>query len=186
MAIRPVVLYPDPRLKVQIAPSAEGDDAVRAAALDLLDTLNACPPRTVGIAAPQIGVLARVAIVDTSRNPKCPGGHGLLALVNPEVTAWEGEQTFREGCLSLPDYTANVKRHARITVTARDLDGTKITLDADGFEAVVLQHEIDHLDGVLFLDRIANVKTDLFRRKGTHLVGTHPGSFLTDPPEAGR
>jgi peptide deformylase len=165
MPARPVVLYPDPRLKVVVAPAVEVDDAVRAAASDLLDTMDACPPRTVGIAAPQIGILSRVAIVDTFRNPKYPGGHGLLVLVNPQITAFEGEQFFREGCLSLPDYTANIKRHAFITVSALNLDGEQISLDAEGFEAVVLQHEIDHLDGILFLDRVANVKTDLFRRK---------------------
>ena len=165
MPVRPVVLYPDPRLKAACEPRREVNDAVRAATQDLLDTMAACPPRTVGIAAPQIGILSRVAIVDTSRNPKYPGGHGLLALVNPQVTAFEGEQFFREGCLSLPDYTANIKRHARITVAALNLDGEPITLEAEGFEAVVLQHEIDHLDGVLFLDRVANLKTDLFRRK---------------------
>ena len=166
MAVRPVVLYPDPRLKVVCERVSEIDDAVRAAASDLLETMDACPPRTVGIAAPQIGILSRIAIVDTSRNPKHPGGHGLLVLVNPQITAYDGEQFFREGCLSLPDYTANIKRHAAITVEALGLDGESITLDAEGFEAVVLQHEIDHLDGVLFLDRVANVKTDLFRRKG--------------------
>jgi peptide deformylase len=166
MPARPVVLYPDPRLKVVVAPAVEVDDAVRAAASDLLDTMETCPPRTVGIAAPQIGILSRVAIVDTFRNPKYPGGHGLLVLVNPQITAFEGEQFFREGCLSLPDYTANIKRHAFITVSALNLDGEQISLDAEGFEAVVLQHEIDHLDGILFLDRVANVKTDLFRRKG--------------------
>ncbi len=165
MAVRPVVLYPDPRLKVQIAPSLEVDEGIRAAAQDLLDTMDACPPRTVGIAAPQIGVLSRIAVVDTSRNPKHHGGHGLLVLVNPEITAYDGEQFFREGCLSLPDYTANIKRRQSITVRALSLEGEAITLDAEGFEAVVLQHEIDHLDGVLFLDRVANVKTDLFRRK---------------------
>ena len=165
MAVRPVVLYPDPRLKVEIAPTLEVDDAVRAAAQDLLDTMDACPPRTVGIAAPQIGVMARIAIVDTSRNPKHPGGHGLLVLVNPQVVAYDGGQFFREGCLSLPDYTANIKRRQAITVKALNLGGEEVTLDAEGFEAVVLQHEIDHLDGVLFLDRVANVKTDLFRRK---------------------
>ncbi len=166
MPVRPVVLYPDPRLKVIVAPAIDIDDALRSAAQDLLDTMDACPPRTVGIAAPQIGVLERIAIVDTSRNPKYPGGQGLLVLVNPEVTEYDGEQFFREGCLSLPDYTANIKRHARITVSALNLAGNQISLDAEGFEAVVLQHEIDHLDGVLFLDRVANVKTDLFRRKG--------------------
>ena len=166
MPVRPIVFYPDPRLKMVCAPVADVSEDVRAAAQDLLDTMDGGPPRTVGIAAPQIGVLSRIAIVDTSRNPKHPGGHGLLILVNPQVVAHEGEQFFREGCLSLPDYTANIRRFQRVTVEALGLDGALVRVEAEGFEAVVLQHEIDHLNGVLFLDRVANAKTDLFRRKG--------------------
>ena len=165
MPARPLVFYPDPRLQTYCAAIDAQDDTIRAQAQDLLDTMDAAPPRTVGIAAPQIGILSRLAIVDTSRNPKHPGGHGLLILVNPQIVAAEGEQIFREGCLSLPDYTANIRRFQNITVTALNLDGEQISFDADSFEAVVLQHEIDHLDGLLFLDRVANVKTDLFRRK---------------------
>jgi peptide deformylase len=165
MAVRPVVLYPDPRLKTVCLPTIEIDDALRAAAQDLLDTMEAGPPRTVGIAAPQIGILSRLAIVDTSRNPKYPAGHGLLVLVNPQIVAHESEQFFREGCLSIPEYTANIRRYQQITVEALSLEGDTLTVDAEGFEAVVLQHEIDHLDGILFLDRVANVKSDLFRRK---------------------
>jgi len=165
MPARSLVLYPDSRLKTPCATIDDIGDSVRAWTRDLLDTMDAAPPRTVGIAAPQVGLLCRLAIVDTSRNPKHPGGHGLLLLVNPEIVAAEGEQIFREGCLSLPDYTANIRRSQTITVTALNLDGEQISLDAEGFEAVVLQHEIDHLDGLLFLDRVANVKTDLFRRK---------------------
>ena len=165
MPVRPVILYPDARLKTPCAAVETVDARVRALAQDLLDTMDAGPPRTVGIAAPQVGLMERIAIVDTSRNPKYPAGHGLLVLVNPRTVAHEGEQFFREGCLSLPDYTANIRRHQSITVEALDLQGDAVRLDAEGFEAVVLQHEIDHLDGVLFLDRVANVKTDLFRRK---------------------
>jgi peptide deformylase len=165
MAARPLVFYPDPRLKTACDAVANITDDIRAAAQDLLDTMDAGPPRTVGIAAPQIGVLSRLAVVDTSRNPKHPGGHGLLVLVNPRITAHEGEQFFREGCLSLPDYTANIRRFQNVTVEALGLDGEPVLVDAEGFESVVLQHEIDHLDGLLFLDRVANMKTDLFRRK---------------------
>ena len=165
MPARPVVLYPDPRLQAPCAAVTDLAEA-RAAVQDLLDTMDAGPPRTVGIAAPQIGVMARIAVVDTSRNPKHPGGHGPLVLVNPVLVACEGEQFFREGCLSLPDYTANIRRHQFITVEAIDLDGQPLRITAEGFEAVVLQHEMDHLDGILFLDRVANAKTDLFRRKG--------------------
>ncbi len=166
MPARPIVYYPDPRLKTVCPDAPDITDDLRAAAQDLLDTMDAGPPRTVGIAAPQIGVLSRLTIVDTSRNPKHSSGHGLLVLVNPRVVAHDGEQFFREGCLSLPDYTANIRRFQSVTVEALNLDGGLISVEAEGFEAVVLQHEIDHLDGVLFLDRVANMKTDLFRRKG--------------------
>ena len=166
MAIRAVILYPDPRLKTACPPVAEIDDVTRAVVQDLRDTMDAGPPRTVGIAAPQIGAMTRVVLVDTSRNPKHPSGHGPLALVNPRIVASEGDQFFREGCLSIPDYTANIRRHRAITVEALTVDGAAITVDAQDFEAVVLQHEIDHLDGLLFLDRVSNVKTDLFQRKG--------------------
>lgn len=165
MAVRPVILYPDARLKTTCAPVAVVDERVRALAQDLLDTMDAGPPRTVGIAASQVGIMERIAIVDTSRNPKYPDAHGLLILLNPCITAHSGEQFFREGCLSLPDYTANIRRWQNITVEALDLEGAPVRLDAEGFEAVVLQHEIDHLDGILFLDRVTNVKTDLFQRK---------------------
>ncbi len=165
MPARAVILYPDARLKTPCALVETVDERVRALAQDLLDTMDAGPPRTVGIAAPQVGIMERLAIVDTSRNPKYPAAHGLLILVNPQIVAHDGEQFFREGCLSLPDYTANIRRRQRITVEALDLEGRPVAIDAEGFEAVVLQHEIDHLDGILFLDRVANVKTDLFRRK---------------------
>ncbi len=166
MPARPVVLYPDPRLQAACDQILAVDKAARAWVQDLLDTMDAGPPRTVGIAAPQIGVLTRLAVVDTSRNPKHPPGHGLLTLINPILIAHDGEQFGREGCLSLPDYTANVRRHQRVTVEALGLDGSPFTVDAEGFEAVVIQHEMDHLDGILFLDRVADRGRDLFRRRG--------------------
>jgi len=107
----------------------------------------------------------RIAIVDTSRNPKYPPAHGLLVMVNPVVRERSGEQVFREGCLSLPDYTANIRRAERVVVEALNRDLQPFTIESIGFEAIVIQHEIDHLDGILFLDRIVDVKTDLFRRK---------------------
>jgi peptide deformylase len=134
-------------------------------ARDLLDTMDAGPPRTVGIAAPQIGEMVRIALVDTSRNPKYPPGHGPLTLIDPAIVASEGVQLFREGCLSIPEFTANITRAMRVTVQAVGLDGAEIEVTAEGFESVVLQHEIDHLDGMLFLDRVKNIHADLFRRK---------------------
>ena len=166
MPARPILFYPDRRLKTPCESLPEVDATAVALVQDLIDTMDAGPPRTVGIAAPQIGALVRVAIVDASRNPKFDPGNGLMTLINPVIVAHEGEQNFREGCLSIPDYTANIRRWAKITVEALDVTGTALTIDSEGFEAVILQHEIDHLDGILFLDRVANVKTDLFARKG--------------------
>ena len=149
MPVRPIILYPDPRLKTPCQVLQDLGEAQRIAA-DLIDTMDAGPPRTVGIAAPQIGEMARVAVVHSERNPKYPGGHGLLVLVNPVIIQSSGAQTFREGCLSLPDYTANIRRYETVTVQATDLEGRLVEIAAEGFEAVVLQHEIDHLDGILF------------------------------------
>lgn len=164
MSVRDIVYYPDARLKAVCEPAAD-PAVIRRTLTDLTETMDACPPRTVGIAAPQIGELVRVVFVDTSRNPKFPAGHGALALVNPRIVVKEGSQVFREGCLSLPDYTANIHRFERVVVEAVDGDMNPIEVDAAGFEAVVLQHEIDHLDGILFLDRVVDAKTDLFMRK---------------------
>ncbi len=163
MAVRPVVLYPDERLKTVCAPIEPGEEAV-AIARDLLDTMNTVPG--VGIAAPQIGVLRRVILVDASRNPRHPPGQGLVLLVNPVIVRSEGDQTFKEGCLSIPQYLARIHRAQSITVEAWTPEGEAVRFDAEGFEAVVLQHEIDHLDGILFLDRIRDLRRDLYERKG--------------------
>jgi len=164
MAVLPVLLYPDRRLKT-VCPAVEDFDSIASVVQDLIDTMDAGPPRTVGIAAPQIGAMVRVAIVHSDRNPKYPGGNGFLTLINPVIVEQEGEQVFREGCLSLPDYTANIRRSAKITVSYYDPSGEPQSVMSEGFESVVLQHEIDHLDGLLFLDRVVDVKTDLFRRR---------------------
>ena len=157
MAARPVLLYPDPILK-QVAPPVEAADLDRVAEL-LIDTA-ATYERCVGIAAPQIGELVRVAIVDVSEHPKAVTSNGLIVLANPRVIASEGSEVAREGCLSLPDVTANVRRATRIEV--KHLGGT---LECEGFEARAVLHEIDHLDGILFLDRVESLVDDVFRRK---------------------
>jgi peptide deformylase len=158
----PVLLYPHPALKSVCAPVAAVDEAARAVAAELVATLEASPG--VGVAAPQIGELSRIIVVDAGRNPG-HSGQGRFVLFNPEIVARSGEQLFREGCLSLPEYTANIRRAHSIRVRALNLAGKRVEFDAEGFEAVVFQHEIDHLDGVLFLDRVVDLKTDLFRRK---------------------
>ena len=165
MAIREVVLVPDARLKQVCAPVEKFDDKLRAQIQDLEDTrLNNAG--CVGIAAPQIGIMMRIAIVDTSGHKKFGAqSSGHLTLVNPRLAQRDGERMGREGCLSLPDFTANVQRAMNVTVEFQDENGAWQSVESRDFESVVLQHEIDHLDGVLFLDRVANLQTDVFARK---------------------
>ena len=131
---------------------------------DLLDTLHASPG--VALAAPQIGYRVQLIVVDVSRKRGEPG-HGLVVLLNPHLLHQEGQRIVREGCLSLPDYTGNVLRYEQTILEGVTPEGRLLTLVASGFEALAFQHELDHLNGVLFLDRIESLKTDLFRRKGS-------------------
>jgi peptide deformylase len=155
--IRDVLLHPH-ALLTQVAAPVGPEGAARVIE-DLLDTMRAFG-HCVGIAAPQIGEPVRVAVVDVSNHPKATTSHGELVLVNPVIVAAEGAEVGREGCLSIPELTGNVRRATEITVEA---DGLR--LDASGFEARALQHEIDHLDGLLFLDRVESLEADVFRRK---------------------
>ncbi|MGA7104053.1 MAG: peptide deformylase [Candidatus Deferrimicrobiaceae bacterium] len=166
MAILPILQFPDSRLK-ETSPPVTGVTAdVSVFIDDLLETMRASPG-CVGIAAPQVGMASRIIVVDVSAHRR--GGeeenHGLLVLVNPGILAMGGKQLVREGCMSVPDYTANVQRAQWVLVDALDREGKQTILEAIGFEAVAIQHEVDHLDGYLFLDRVSSIKTDLFRRK---------------------
>jgi peptide deformylase len=160
---REVLVHPDPRLK-QVARRVEPGDLARRVASDLVDTMRA-GPRCVGVAAPQIGELVRIVAVDCSTHAKATTHHGLLLLVNPVIAAADGSEIGREGCLSIPEITANVRRATAVVVEATDPTGAPLRIEAEGFEARALQHEIDHLDGVLILDRVASLATDVFRRK---------------------
>ena len=162
MAERPIVRYPDPLLKQRCAEVLPGPELDRIAA-DLVETMRG-QPRCVGLAAPQIGEAVRLVAVDVGDHPKADSRHGLLVLANPEIVRAEGDDLGREGCLSIPDLTANVRRAILVVVEAVTPAGEPVALEANGFEARVLQHELDHLEGILFLDRIAS-KQDLFRRK---------------------
>ncbi len=165
MAVQKILLYPHPVLKTMARPVAAIDDEIRQLVTDLIDTMRE-GPGSVGVAAPQIGVSLRVCVVDVS-NSKLgrENNHGLMVLVNPEIVAREGGAVMREGCMSVPDYTGEVERATSITLRFLDAEGAQQEVEASGFEAVALQHELDHLDGVLFLDRIVSLKTGLFRRK---------------------
>lgn len=165
MAVREVLLVPDPRLKAVCVPVKEFDRDLHEVISDLEDT-RAAAPGCVGIAASQIGVLQRIAIVDTSAHKKHGAeSQGHLVLINPVVLRSEGDRIGREGCLSLPDFTANVRRATWLELEYFGSNGEHQTLTASDFEAVVIQHELDHLDGILFLDRVSNLATDLFPRK---------------------
>ena len=166
MAAKEVLVYPDPRLKEVCSPVADFDQSVTDLLRDLVDTMVAAG-HSVGIAAPQIGDLRRVAVVDVSGSKlgKKQDNHGLLQMVNPEIIRRNGEQLMREGCMSVPDYTGNVTRAEEIVVRFLDENRQQQVIRAEGFEAVAIQHELDHLDGLLFLDRVSSLKTDIFRRK---------------------
>jgi peptide deformylase len=165
VAVREVLRYPHPALKRvarELGPE-DSDEAERVAA-DLVDTLRA-HPGCVGLAAPQLEELVRIVVVDVTDHPKATSCAGLLVLVNPWVARSSGGEVAREGCLSIPDFTANVRRATEVTVEATEPGGEPRAVDADGFEARCLLHEIDHLDGLLFLDRVDSLRTDVFRRK---------------------
>ncbi len=165
MPSQPILRYPHPVLKKLCNRVEKIDDAIVSLANDLLDTMRS-GPGSVGVAAPQIGVTLRVCVVDVSgsRHGK-DNNHGQLCMINPEIIARDGTAIMREGCMSVPDYTGDVERATVITVRYSDLDGAEHEINVSGFEAVAIQHEMDHLDGILFLDRIVSIKTGLFRRK---------------------
>ena len=119
----------------------------------------------VGLAAPQIDELVRIVAVDVTDHPRATTCSGLVVLADPGIVAAEGSEVGREGCLSIPDLTANVRRATMIKVQGRTPEGDTRQVEAEGFEARCLLHEIDHLDGILFLDRVDSLKDDVFRRK---------------------
>ncbi len=163
MAKLEILTYPDERLK-QVSESVEVfDQALRDFIADLEETMRA-GPGGVGIAAPQVGCFQRIAIVDVSSKPKIEH-HGRLVLINPEIVEYADFVKGREGCMSVPDYTGNVMRPDRITLEYFDEHGAQHTLQTSGFEARAIQHEMDHLEGLLFLDRLVSRRNDLFRRK---------------------
>jgi len=157
-----VLTIPDPRLKEISAPVEEFNAELRLFIAELEETMRASPGG-VGIAASQVGSLQRIVIVDVSSKPDITH-HGRLVLVNPEILAWEGMAKGREGCLSVPDYTGNVIRAKKIGLSAFDEYGKPVSYECEGYEARAIQHEVDHLDGILFLDRLVSRRTDLYKR----------------------
>ena len=165
MPVQPILRYPHPLLKKLCKEVSVVDHQIHTLVEDLLDTMRE-GPGSVGVAAPQIGVTLRVCVVNVSGNRHGKeNNHGLLVMINPQIISSTGVAVMREGCMSVPDYTGDVERATEITVRFTEPDQTVREFTATGFEAVAIQHEMDHLDGVLFLDRIISVRTGLFRRK---------------------
>ncbi len=163
MTVLKIYEFPAPILKQISKTVTSFDTSLESFVQDGIETLqshNYC----VGLAAPQTGVLKRIVFIDVSRARKPHPNNGLLALINPIILEASNHKIVREGCLSIPDFTANVKRAMNITVTYQNIQGDTKILTTKDFEAHAIQHEMDHLDGVLFLDKITNPASDLFRR----------------------
>jgi peptide deformylase len=161
MAIRPIITAPDPRLKAKSKPVKAVDDEVRQLMDDMLETMYAAPG--IGLAAPQVGVHQRVIVLDIARQDEEPQP---IKLVNPEIIWLSDEDaSFEEGCLSVPEHYAEVVRPAAVTLRYLDYQNEIREMTAEGLLATCIQHEIDHLDGILFLDRISALKRNMILRK---------------------
>lgn len=160
MAVLPIRTYPDPMLKRPCRQVREVTPELRQLAADMTETMYQAPG--VGLAAPQVGHDLRLVVIDCS-----PGQEGCdpLALINPRIVRAEGAMVFEEGCLSVPEFTCEVNRYERVVVEATDLEGRPVTLEGEGLLAVCLQHELDHLEGRLFLDRISPLKRALYKKR---------------------
>jgi peptide deformylase len=161
MALREVLQFPDRRLRQMSKPIEDVSEAIRELASDMLEVMYDEPG--IGLAAPQVGEAVRLVVMDTKWTEE-DAERSPLVLVNPEILEREGKVVC-EGCLSVPDFQADVERAARVKVRAFDLDGHETIHDAEELEAVCFQHEIDHLDGKLFIDRISRLKRELYVQK---------------------
>jgi len=158
-----VLVYPHPLLKTPTPPAELGDPELARLFDDLVDTMRH-HPGCVGLAAPQIGRLRRALVVDVSLSPRARDHHGLIRVVNPVLSETSQWKIGREGCLSFPDLLANVKRAQKARLQGTSPEGQPLDFPCVGFESVALQHEVDHLDGIVFLDRIRSSR-DLFERR---------------------
>lgn len=175
MALLEVFKYPDPRLSKVARPVKDINEATVQLVNDMLETMYAAPG--VGLAATQVGALQRIIVLDLDHeNPRI----NVYKLINPVITRTEGEVLWEEGCLSVADFTAEVRRAAQVQVVALDENEKEMKIEAEGFLAVALQHEIDHLDGKLFIDRISRLKRDLYTRRRKKMLRT--GATPSEPP----
>ncbi|MDX1592719.1 MAG: peptide deformylase [Gammaproteobacteria bacterium] len=158
MALLNVLHFPDPRLRTRAEPVERVDDTVRRLVDDMFETMYSAPG--IGLAATQVDVHRRVIVIDVSESREAP-----VCLINPVITAREGEEEMEEGCLSVPGIYERVTRAERITVEALDRDGATFAMDAEGLLAVCIQHEMDHLEGKLFIDYLSELKRSRIRKR---------------------
>ena len=163
MALREIRTYPDPVLRNKTSRVDRIDSTLNRLIEDMVETMHAAPG--VGLAANQVGVPLQLAVIDLSSRENEEDRHPLLVIINPEMLAMEGSVIEEEGCLSIPDYAEKVKRAARVKVRAQDRTGKQFELEAEGLMAKALQHEIDHLNGLLFVDKLSPLKKRLFKRR---------------------
>jgi len=163
MALREIRTYPDPVLRNKTTRVERIDSTLDRLIEDMVETMRAAPG--VGLAANQVGVPLQLAVIDLSSREDEEQRHPLLIIINPEILSLEGSVIEEEGCLSIPDYAEKVKRAARVKVRAQDRMGRQFELEAEGLMAKALQHEIDHLNGLLFVDRLSSLKKSLFKRR---------------------
>lgn len=163
MALREIRTYPDPVLRNKTSPVDRIDSTLDRLIEDMVETMHAAPG--VGLAANQVGVPLQLAVIDLSSREDEEQRHPLLIIINPEILSLEGSVIEEEGCLSIPDYAEKVKRAARVKVRAQDRKGKQFEIEAEGLMAKALQHEIDHLNGLLFVDKLSPLKKSLFRRR---------------------
>ncbi|ABK42669.1 peptide deformylase [Magnetococcus marinus MC-1] len=163
MAILPIVTAPDPVLKKRAEPVVAVDASIQQLMRDMLETMYAAPG--IGLAAPQVGVSKRVIVVDVTYSEAAAQDGEPYCLANPEIIAAEGEITWEEGCLSVPESYGKVDRKEHVVVRGLNAQGELVTLEAHGLFAVCLQHEIDHLDGTLFIDHLSSLKRTMIIKK---------------------
>jgi peptide deformylase len=161
MAVLPIRKLPDPVLRAKAREITVIDEQLQRLIDDMAETMYAAPG--LGLAANQVGALHRLVVLDVSHREGGP--RDLKVILNPCITAAEGEVTYEEGCLSVADFASEVKRHARVTVKGLDREGKPLELTGEGLLAIVIQHEVDHLDGILFIDRISRLKRGLYLRR---------------------
>ncbi|MDY7032692.1 MAG: peptide deformylase [Thermodesulfobacteriota bacterium] len=158
MSVLEILKYPNPILRNRGDPVETIDEKIRKLVQNMTETMYAAPG--IGLAAPQVGESLRVITVDLARN-----GEGLITMVNPNIISSEGEYVDEEGCLSVPDFKDSIRRKQKIVVAGLDIDGKNIQLTAEGLLAAAFQHEIDHLNGILIIDKVSRLKKDAFKKK---------------------